>query len=205
MICIPLILSVCTCFNALAAASRQAWALSRDQALPFSPWFRKVSRARPLDLCPLRTDSFPPQIVVIGTPIPINSILFSLSITVIIALINIGSTAALNTIFALLTGATSFSYALSIACLLIKKVRGEQLPPSRFSLGKFGIPVNAFAICYIVVAAVASFFPVAIPVDAASMNWSCLMFGGVFIIAVADYLLRGRKHYVEPVRHLNKI
>ena len=39
---IPLILSICTCLNALAAASRQAWALSRDQALPFSPWFRKV-------------------------------------------------------------------------------------------------------------------------------------------------------------------
>lgn len=44
-----------------------------------------------------------------------NSILFSLSILVIIALINIGSSAALNTIIALLTSATSFSYALSIS------------------------------------------------------------------------------------------
>lgn len=43
MMCIPLILSVCTSLNALAAASRQAWALSRDQALPFSSWFRRVS------------------------------------------------------------------------------------------------------------------------------------------------------------------
>ena len=39
---IPLILSVCTSLNALAAASRQAWSLARDQALPFSSWFRKV-------------------------------------------------------------------------------------------------------------------------------------------------------------------
>lgn len=46
MMMIPLILSICTCLNALAAASRQAWALSRDQALPFSPWFRKVGRLR---------------------------------------------------------------------------------------------------------------------------------------------------------------
>jgi hypothetical protein len=39
---IPFLLSVCACLNALAAASRQAWALGRDQVLPFSPWFRKV-------------------------------------------------------------------------------------------------------------------------------------------------------------------
>lgn len=80
--------------------------------------------------------------VVIGTPIPINSILFSLSILVIIALINIGSSAALNTIIALLTGATSFSYALSISCVLIKRLSGAQLPPARFSLGKFAVPCN---------------------------------------------------------------
>lgn len=122
MTTIPIILSVCTSLNALAAASRQAWALARDQALPFSSWFRKV--------------------VVIGTPIPLNSILFSLSILVIIALINIGSSAALNTIIALLTGATSFSYALSISCVLIKRLSGAPLPPARFSLGKLAVPCN---------------------------------------------------------------
>ena len=35
-------LSICTCLNTLATASRQAWALNCDQALPFSPWFCKV-------------------------------------------------------------------------------------------------------------------------------------------------------------------
>jgi choline transport protein len=114
--------------------------------------------------------------------------LFSLSITVIIALINLassgqasemcvsadalqGSTAALNTIFALLTGATSFSYAVSITCVLVKRLSGAQLPPARFSLGNLAVPVNIFAVAYVVTAAVASFFPVAVPVDAASMNW----------------------------------
>ncbi|KAI7292136.1 hypothetical protein KC315_g19546, partial [Hortaea werneckii] len=112
---IPIILSVCTSLNAIAAASRQAWALGRDQALPFSPWFRKI--------------------VTIGAPIPLNSILFSLTILIILALINIGSTAALNTIIALLTSATSFSYALSISCMLLRRVRGQPLPPARFSMG----------------------------------------------------------------------
>jgi amino acid transporter len=40
---VPLVLSVCTSLNALAAGSRQIWSLARDQALPFSSWFRKVS------------------------------------------------------------------------------------------------------------------------------------------------------------------
>jgi choline transport protein len=203
MMLIPLVLGVCTSLNALAAASRQAWALSRDQALPFSSWFRKVSLERE------RYYEHPltrlPQLAVIGTPVPINCILFSLVILVAIALINIGSTAALNTIFALLTGATSFSYALSILCILIKRLKGEQLPPTRFSMGKFAVPINIFAFAYVVTAAVASFFPVSLPVNAQDMNWSCVMFGGVFVIAVVDYLVRGRKHYVEPVRHLNKM
>ncbi|KAM0699414.1 hypothetical protein Q7P36_001462 [Cladosporium allicinum] len=179
---IPLILSVCTSLNALAAASRQAWSLARDQALPFSSWFRKVTT--------------------IGTPIPLNSIMFSLSILVIIALINIGSSAALNTIIALLTSATSFSYALSIACILQKRLRREPLPPSRFSLGKFGVPINLFAVLYVTVACIASFFPVVNSTDVADMNWSVVMFGGVLVIACVDYALRGRKWYVEPVKHL---
>ncbi|KAK3618177.1 hypothetical protein LTR56_024809 [Elasticomyces elasticus] len=182
---IPCILSVCTSLNALAAALRQAWALSRDNALPFSKLFRKV--------------------VVIGTPIPLNAVLFSLSILVIIALINIGSTAALNTIFSLLTDATAFSYAFSISCLLTRRLLGDPLPPARFSIGKFSIPVNAFAVLYIIVAAIASFSPVEAVVTPASMNWSCVMFSGVLIIAAVYYLVHGRKRYVDPVRHIRKI
>ena len=85
---IPLILSVCTSLNALAAASRQAWSLARDQALPFSSWFRKASHAVKHKRHVKRADIA--QVTTIGTPIPLNSIMFSLSILIIIALINIG-------------------------------------------------------------------------------------------------------------------
>jgi amino acid transporter len=140
----------------------------------------------------------------------------------------------LNTIIALLTSATSFSYALSIAwyvrfpsnpdekprmpvslsvyprltlahSILQKRLRSEPLPPSRFSLGKFGVPINIFAVLYVTVACIASFFPVVNSTDVADMNWSVVMFGGVLVIACVDYMFRGRKHYVEPVRHLNKM
>jgi choline transport protein len=67
------------------------------------------------------------------------------------------------------------------------------------------VPINIFAVLYVTVACIASFFPVVNSADVADMNWSVVMFGGVLVIACVDYVFRGRKHYVEPVRHLNKI
>ena len=202
MACLPLVLTACTTLNALAAASRQAWALSRDGGLPYSGWFSKVGST----LCcriPGHANRVA-QVVTLGTPIPINAILFSLSIVVILALINLGSTTAFNSIVGLLTSATCFSYALSIGCVLLRKIRKDPLPHARFSLGKFGIPINIFAIGYVITAATASFFPVALPVDATSMNWNIVMFAGVFTIASVDYLVRGRKKYVGPVVRIHK-
>jgi hypothetical protein len=95
----------------------------------------------------------------------------------------------------------SFAYALSSICILVKRLKGEQLPPpTRFSMGESAVPMNTILFAYVVKAAVASFFPASFPVNAESVNWSCAMFGGVFLIAVVDYLVRGRKHYVEPVK-----
>ena len=89
--------------------------------------------------------------------------------------------------------------------ILLKRLRNEPLPPSRFSLGKAAIGVNAFALLYVTVTCIASFFPAVNSPAVADMNWSCAMFGGVLVIACVDYALRGRKHYIEPARHLNKM
>lgn len=87
--------------------------------------------------------------------------------------------------------------------------------------------LQIFAVAYIITAAVASFFPTS-PVDLTPagmvshpylihdigsmqadarlhQNWSSVMFSGVAFIAIADYLIRGRKHYVPPVRHVHKM
>jgi amino acid transporter len=85
---VPLVLSVCTSLNALAAGSRQIWSLARDQALPFSSWFRKVSLISNWPTLSHYINCW--QVTTLGTPIPLNSILASLSITILLALINIG-------------------------------------------------------------------------------------------------------------------
>lgn len=176
----------------------------------------------------LRTSLTTVQVVTVGTPIPLNAILFSLVITIVLALINIGSSTAFNSIVALLNGAISFSYAVSVGCILFKRLRRQPLPSARFSLGKMGLPLNLLAFCFVIFSGMSmhatrsadmnwfadmrlypgiiTFFPVAVvpAVTPQTMNWGVVMFGGVFIIASIDFLVRGRKHYAGPVVHVKK-
>lgn len=91
------------------------------------------------------------------------------------------------------------TYAISIGCLLLKRLRGQSLPQGRWSLGALGLPINAFAFVYSCWAIVFVCFPVALPVTAQSMNWAIVMFTGVLVIATAYYFLHGRKVYEGPV------
>ena len=88
---------------------------------------------------------------------------------------------------------------LSIGCLLLKRFRNEPLPPARFSLGRFGLPVNLFAFCYSVVTLVFSCFPVSVPVDAGTANWGPAIWGGVLVIAAVSYAVQGRRDYKGPI------
>lgn len=135
----------------------------------------------------------------IGTPIPLNAIMFSLSITVVLALINLGSTAAFNSIVGLLAGSGGFSYSISIACVLWRKLCKRPLPQGRFSLGVAGIFVNAFAVLYMIQQAIISFFPMFAVVTVKTMNYGCVMFGGVAIISIVYYIVKGRHVYKGPV------
>jgi choline transport protein len=126
--------------NSVAAASRQAWAFSRDGGLPFSPWFHKVH-------------------VLFGTPLPLNAMLSTMIMTVILGLINLGSAEAFNSINGLISGAIALTYALSIGCVLYRRLFGAPLPYARWSLGKLGILTNAVGFTFELFVMIMSFFP----------------------------------------------
>ncbi|KAL1617775.1 hypothetical protein SLS56_010839 [Neofusicoccum ribis] len=145
------------------------------------------------------------QIHTIGTEIPLNSVLFSLSIAVLISLVNLGSTTAFNSIVGLLNGSAGTAYALSLACLLWRRTRsGEALPPARFSLGRWGTPLNVFSLLYVVFSTVIGFFPIMRHVTVATMNWSSVVYAGVLAIALVAYWAGGRKRYKGPVVFVQK-
>ncbi|KAL8718575.1 MAG: hypothetical protein Q9225_004305 [Loekoesia sp. 1 TL-2023] len=167
----------------VATASRQIWAFSRDDGLPFSKFLRRVKP---------------------GWNIPLNALWVSLGFGIVIALINLGSSVALNAIVSLTISALLASYIVSIGCLLSKRLRGEPLPPSRFSLGRWGFGINIAALVFLIPFFFFCFFPTARPVDAQTMNWNVSMFGGITIFATVYYVAGGRKFYRPPVLIQNR-
>jgi amino acid transporter len=129
----------------------------------------------------------------------LNAVLVSLAVTVLLSLINIGSTVALSAIVSLTITSLMSSYIISISCIVIKRLRGETLPRRRWSLGRFGLAVNIGALCFLLPMFVFSFFPLTTPVTPTIMNWSIVMYAGMIIFATAYYWLGGRHSFIPPV------
>jgi amino acid transporter len=130
---------------------------------------------------------------------PFNAVyLVSISVA-LLSLIQIGSDTAFNILVSLSTLGIMSTYFLSIGCVLLKRVRGEQLPFAQWSLGRFGLVINAFAVFYSLFIIVLCCFPLTLPIDAASANWAPLIWIGVITLAAFVYAVHGRKAYTPPV------
>jgi amino acid transporter len=131
---------------------------------------------------------------------PLNAVLTSLIMSVIIALINIGSAEALGIIFSIYNSALLGSYTITISCVLLHRLQGGKLPPhARYTLGNWGIVVNVLALVFIIPLFVFSFFPPGPNPTPVTMNWASVMVGGTIIFATAYYIIWGRKSYSPPV------
>ncbi|KAK3073975.1 hypothetical protein LTR53_003979 [Teratosphaeriaceae sp. CCFEE 6253] len=128
----------------------------------------------------------------------------SIGVTVILSCIVIGSATAYGVFVTLVNSGLLSSYAICIACILQKRLRGEAFPPSRFSLGKSGNAINLVAIAFLLVAWVFQFFPSAPNPTGTSMNWSILIFGLVITFFSIYYVTRARHRYTGPVVHVKR-
>jgi amino acid transporter len=120
-------------------------------------------------------------------------------VTILLSLINIGSTVALFAIISLTITSLMSSYIISISCVLLKRIRGEPLPARRWSLGRYGMLINILSLIFLIPIFIFAFFPLATPVTLQTTNWGILMYGGMIIIAIVYYILYGRSTYVPPV------
>ncbi|RDW84572.1 hypothetical protein BP6252_02162 [Coleophoma cylindrospora] len=164
--------------TALATTSRELWAFSRDRGFPCSNWISKINRR---------------------TNVPDNSVYLTSIVSGILCLINLGSTFAFNIIVSLTLLALLSTYMISIGCVLRLRLLKQPLPPARWSLGRFGIPINMFAFAYCGFVMVFSCFPVSVPVDTSTANWAPAVWAGVIALALVVYIVHGRKRYTPPV------
>src|SRR5262245_41116052 len=92
------------------------------------------------------------------------------------------------------------TYMMSIGAVLYRRIyHPELLPRCRWSLGRWGVPINTLGLLYSTHAFFWSFWPAGTPVTKEDFNWAVVMFVGVGVICMVDYVVRGRKHYRGPV------
>ncbi|PNS19429.1 Choline transport protein [Sphaceloma murrayae] len=165
--------------SVIASASRQTFAFARDNGLPLASWLGTVH----------------PRL-----KIPVNSIIFTIIFTMLLSLINIGSTTAFNALLSLAVTALMATYVISIGCVSLLRYRGEPLPPARWSLGRWGFTVNIIALLYATWSFFWSFWPNAYAVTPTNFNWASVLFVGFMLLALIAYWAGARKKYEGPVK-----
>lgn len=167
----------CLCNN-LVSVSRLTYAFARDRGLPFSNFFSVVH----------------PRFKV-----PLNALLLICTINFLISLINISSSTAFNAILSLCTLGIMLSYILPISFFLFKKIMGHKIEYGPWRLGRWGIPVNIFALCFAIFQVFWTPWPSVQNVTAETINYAGPVLVGMIIGALIDWAITGRKRFDIPV------
>lgn len=83
--------------------------------------------------------------------------------------------------------------------MLLRKIRGPPPPYGPFRLGRKGIPINIFALCYLVYVITWMPFPTELPVTGDNMNYAGPLVAIIIICALLDWTISGRKRFQMPV------
>ena len=152
--------------------ARLCWSFARDNGLPGSRYWSKVS----------------PR-----TGVPINAHLMSCAWCAVIGCIYMGSTTAYN---AMVIGCIIFlllSYSIPVTFLLLKG--RDTIKHGPFWLGKVGFVGNVVLVCWTVFATVFYSLPPVMPVTAGNMNYVCVVLAVYVAYCVIYWVCRGRSKY----------
>ncbi|KAI9368769.1 amino acid/polyamine transporter I [Aspergillus egyptiacus] len=159
------------------AASRQSWAFSRDNALPFSPFFRHISKR-------IRFQ-------------PVRTVWGVVSAAIIIGLLCLINAAAANALFSLAVAGNDLAWMMPILCRLVWG--RERFHPGSFYTGRFSKVIAATAVAYLAFAILLCMFPTLGPGPTAEdMNYTVVINGALWGGALLYYLLYARKIYKGP-------
>jgi amino acid transporter len=156
---------------------RTLWALARDGATPMQDRLTRIS---------------PKQ------HIPVWATIISAVLTTILGAIYVGSTTAFN---AFVSGFILLSSSSFVACILPNILTGRKnIRYGPFKLkGALGFVINIISVVYLVVFGVIYTFPPFLPTDAATMNYSSLIWGGLTIFVAVLWFVKAGKGYIGPL------
>ncbi|BDD62002.1 hypothetical protein MAP00_007008 [Monascus purpureus] len=161
----------------VVAASRQSWAFSRDGALPFSNFFRHVSKH-------IRYQ-------------PVRMIWGVVIFAVVLGLLCLIDDAASNALFSLAVAGNDLAWMMPI---LTRLVWGQdKFHPGVFYTGRFSKPIAVTAIVYLAFAILLCMFPTTGPdPNSKDMNYTVVINGALWLGAIAYYIVYARKVFQGP-------
>ncbi|KAK5104740.1 hypothetical protein LTS08_002632 [Lithohypha guttulata] len=166
-----LITVIAVFLGCIASSSRLTWAWSRDGALP--QWFGYVHpRYR----------------------VPVRSLWLSLAIVMLLCLLNLGSSVAINVVISLGTFGLFQSYFVAISCMIYARSQ-RQVEDAGWSLGRYGWAINIVALIYTGWIGVFLVFPNYLPIDAAYFNYALPINVFVWLVAGIAWVVWARKNW----------
>jgi len=175
---------VVSILNSVASVSRLTWAFARDRGLPYHEFFSKVH----------------PKL-----KIPIPALGLVTTILCLLSLLNLGSSVAFGAIISLPGLGLCISYLIPITLLTIRKLKGEHPRYGPFKLGRWGLPINCFAICFLIWCLWFIPFPSYYPVTSDNMNYAGPITLGVIALCLLDWFTTGKKRFRVPTQDFNNI
>jgi amino acid transporter len=157
------------------AASRCVWAFSRDGAIPGSNWWKKVNK---------------------GLDVPLNAMMLSMVVQLLLGLIYFGSYAAFNAFSGSGVIFLTISYVMPIFVSLIGG--RTHLNEGSWNFGTIGVVCNVIAIAWSFFVVPLFSFPFFNPTTPDTMNYASAVFVGGVLICGIWYLAWGKKHYQGP-------
>lgn len=168
--------TVCTCIGTYITSGRMLWTLARDEATPFPKFIGKISTT---------------------WKNPFNATLVCGCVCTVMGCIYVGSLTAFNAFVGSYVILSTLSYLAAILPHALSRRR--HVVPGPFWMPDWvAYTVHGIGSAYIIVFVVIYCFPYSMPVSAATMNYSCLITGGLTVLVGLWWLWIGKRGYIGP-------
>lgn len=168
----------------LIALSRQIFAFARDNGLPFFYSYVKVVHPK--------------------FKIPIRAAVFAGVFSLILGLMILVNATAASALFSLGLAGNLMAWGVPLVLILLPLGKLRFVPGPFWFGNTLSTIINYITVlweCYVIVMAM---FPDSNHPDSKSMNYSCVIAGGVWSLSLVYYFVYGYRHYRGPVSNLDE-
>jgi amino acid transporter len=171
-----ILIQLFTGISAMLACTRMAYAFSRDGAFPFSDFWSTVNKT---------------------THTPVNAVWLVVFCCCGLNMVGLGSQQTIVAIFNITAPALDLSY---VAVIIARRWYASEVKfvDGPFTLGKWGPPLNAIAVTWVLFISVVLFFPPTRPVTVLNFNYAICVAAFMAVFALSWWWLGARQYGPPP-------